>query len=116
MIPSSLPAPVAGRLLAPVNWADRFIATVNGHRGFSKLPVYSVEELLRVAEQGAVVVSGPALATWLEEVIGDCDLAEEVRAATLDAPLFGQAAIVFPLIRDRYEQARALVVETPAGA
>jgi hypothetical protein len=99
----------AERFTGKVEWADRFLATINGKRGFSKLPVYSVEELLRVAGGGAVVISGPAFAAWAEEVLGDAALAEAVREASVGVPLFSQAAIVLPLLAERHAQALAAV-------
>lgn len=99
----------AERFIGKVGWADRFLATINGKRGFSKLSVYSVEELLRVAGGGAVVVSGPAFAAWAEEVLGDGALAQAVREASADVPLFGQSAVVLPMLAERYAQALAVI-------
>lgn len=99
----------AERFLAEVEWAQRFTTTVNGSRGFSQLPVYSMEELLRVARGGAVVIAGESVVQWVGDVLGDLDLADAVREASKGVPLFGQAAAVLPLLAERFDHALTVV-------
>lgn len=106
-------AEAARRFVAEVGWDERFIATINGTRGFNKISVFSVEELLRVAEGGAAVISGPAFAIWADSVLGDDTLGVAVSDACDGIPLFKQAPIVLELVGARRVQAmQAIGLET----
>jgi len=99
---------LAERFVTRVSWADRFLATVRGKRGFNRVQIYSVQELLTLSSGGAVVISGPALAVWFDDVVGDSELASAIREASAGLPLFEEAQAVLPLVAARHAEAVAM--------
>lgn len=85
------------------------VSFIGKHGGFQPVPVFSARELVRVGSVADSVLSAEVLADWVEQSLGDAELARLIRAECVDEPLFAQAKTAVALLAQRLEQAEQLL-------
>ncbi|MFN2186598.1 MAG: hypothetical protein ACK2UU_21670 [Anaerolineae bacterium] len=112
-----LPEPseeLAARLLARVGFGDRFTATmVHPHTGPLAMDVYSFQHLVNLLNAPGLQIDFKALATWLDKVMGDAELAARTQAATEEGPQEKARSTARALMQERLEQCRVMIEEDP---
>jgi hypothetical protein len=106
---------LAQRIIGVVPYKDRLPAgRLRPPVGMLRGDVRSLQEvylLLTPDEQSLPGINLNALAEWIEHVIGDAHLAEEVRKATLSSGSYVESCIeVHALVGKRLERARTILV------
>ncbi len=75
----SLDKQLAKRIISKVSFKDRFIAgRLRHHSGVKRITSYSFEEVITLFSQEIPVIQFELLIQWIQEVIGDKELAEKV--------------------------------------
>ena len=70
---------LAKRIVTKVSFNDRFIAgRLRHHSGVKRITAYSFEEVIAFFSQEIPVIQFELLIQWIQEVIGDEELAKEI--------------------------------------
>ena len=100
---------LAAKILARVSFNDRYtLAMVHPHTGPLPMNVYSFHEVTNLLNAPGLHLDLKTLAEWLEEVMGD----EELAARTLEAMekrSQEKALLTRSLMQERLEQCRAMM-------
>jgi proline dehydrogenase len=103
---------LAARLLARVGFNDRFTATmVHPHTGPLPITAYSFQEVANLLNAPGLQVDLRALATWLDEIMGDEELATLTREAIHEGPQQSARSTTTALVKERLEQCRVVTEE-----
>jgi hypothetical protein len=103
---------LASRILGRVSFSDRFAAAmVHPHTGPIPMDVYSFEQVANLLNAPGTRIDLKALAIWLEEVMGDKELAARTREATDEGPHEQARTIISALVQERLQQCRAMMEE-----
>lgn len=106
---------LAARILARVSFNDRFtIAMIHPHTGPMPMDVYSFQEVANLLKAPGLHLDLKTLAKWLEEVIGDEELAARILEAIDEGPQ-EKARLTGALMQERLEQCRAMMEEDTDG-
>lgn len=104
---------LAARLMERVGFSDRFTATmVHPHTGPLPMDVYSFQHLANLLNAPGLQIDLKALATWLDKVMGDAELAARTRAATEEGPQKKARSTARALMQERLEQCSAMMEES----
>jgi hypothetical protein len=110
---STLPkidAKTAEAFMATVPWDKRFhIGLLSRKAAVTKIPVQSVDELLRIAVNVPPFMMAESLANWVRLVLGDAVLADAIVDVGKDIPPFEQGRACVPLLELRRAQATAVL-------
>lgn len=107
---------LAARLLARVGFNDRFTATmVHPHTGPLPITAYSFQEIANLLNAPGLQIDLKALATWLDEVVGDAELAARARETIDEGPQEHARSTTNALVKERLEQCRAKMEKDAEG-
>jgi hypothetical protein len=107
---------LAVRILARVGFDDRFVLTmVHPHTGPMPMDVYSLEQVANLLNAPGLQIDLSVLATWLDEVMGDKELAARTRETIGERPREQARSTTRALMQERLEQCRAMMEEKTNG-
>ena len=106
---------LAARILARVSFNDRYtLAMVHPHTGPLPMDVYSFQEVANLLNAPGLHLDLKTLAKWMEEVMGDEELAARVLEAIDEGPQ-KKALLTRALMQERLDQCRAIMEEDTDG-
>jgi len=100
----------AEAFMATVPWDKRFhLGLLSRKAAVTKIPVQSVDELLRIAVNVPPFMMADSIASWVRLVLGDAVLADAIVEAGKDVPPFEQGRACVSLLEQRRAQAAAVL-------
>jgi hypothetical protein len=107
---------LAARLSARVGFNDRFTATmVHPHTGPLPITAYSFQEVTNLLNAPGLQIDLKALATWLDDIMGDAELAARAREAIDEGPQELARSTASALVKERLGQCRAMLAGDAEG-